>query len=73
MELDPQQSSIKGSFQPGDYDGVANAGHPPTGSLGFTLRRVVLRSLPARNDKHFPLIFVDVFGFVAIYHTPGKI
>ena len=53
------------------HNGVTNAGHPSTGSLGFPLWRMVLRSLPARDDKHIPPLFVDVFGLVAIHHTPG--
>ena len=57
----------------GEQNGVPNAGHPPTGSMGFALWRMVLRSIPARHDQHIPFIFLDVSGLVAFYNPPGKI
>ena len=57
----------------GEHNGVPNAGHPPTGSMGFALWRMVLRSIPARHDQHIPFIFLDVSGLVAFYNPPGKI
>ena len=61
------------SINPGEQNGVPNAGHPPTGSMGFALRRMVLRSIPARHDQYIPFIFLDVSGLVAFYNPPGKI